>query len=83
MTVGVEGDWLFIARITCGRCRRVLGESFVGDFTRMDDRARGVAQELAGLPKAPRLTTAEAWRAAFAQRPPPLLAGAGGDGGVR
>jgi hypothetical protein len=74
VSVGIEDGWLFIARVSCGRCRRILGWSFAGDLARMDDSALRVAQQLAGLAGEPRLRTAQEWRSAFERNPPARLA---------
>ncbi|MBI5547152.1 MAG: hypothetical protein HY901_25000 [Deltaproteobacteria bacterium] len=64
LTVAVEGERLWIRRVTCGRCRRVMGWSMVGDLPRM--RAEDLVQVQArlGLPAEPVLRDARAWREA-------------------
>lgn len=67
LTLALEGDRLWIRRVTCAKCRRVLGFSFGGDLPRMrDDELREVQARL-GLPADPVLRTADAWREAAAR----------------
>ncbi len=62
LTVAVLGEELIVRKVTCGNCRRVLGEGFTG---RLDLLAEGQVldvQARLGLPEGPALRTAEAWR---------------------
>jgi len=71
LTVALEGERLWIRRVTCPQCRRVLGWSFGGDLPRMPSEALGALQAKLGLPAEPLLRTAADWREAAARIPLP------------
>jgi hypothetical protein len=65
LRVGIAGTKIYVQHVTCGRCRRILGEAFAGDFTRLSDEDLRALQEHLGLPGDPLLRTADAWKAAL------------------
>jgi len=64
LTVAVEGERLWIRRVTCGRCRRVLGWSLVADLPRTGAEDLRQLQVKLGLASLPPLRDARAWRKA-------------------
>jgi hypothetical protein len=63
-TVYVEGSRVWIDAL-CIACRTPTRHVVVGDLTAMTDEQIGRLQTFAGLPPAPLLTNAEAWRKAL------------------
>jgi hypothetical protein len=69
LVVALEGERLWIRRVTCSMCRRVLGWSFVGDLERLEDADLRELQSTIGLPPSPLLRSREDWRRAYASSP--------------
>lgn len=67
--VGVVGRTVWVRKISCGACRRIMGWTAVFDPSALDDAARVALQRLVGLPLAPPLRSAAAWRQAYRPRP--------------
>lgn len=61
--IALEGEWLWIRRVTCRRCRVILGWSFIGHVASMNPRQLLALQRALGIDKdVPALRTPEAWR---------------------
>jgi hypothetical protein len=67
LRVGIAGTKIYVRRITCSRCRRVLGWAFAGDLALLSDDDLRRAQARVGFPPDPLLRTREAWVAALAR----------------
>lgn len=63
LTVAVRGEELFLRFVTCGACRRVLGEAFEGRLDQLDEPQVLHVQETLGLKGEPAMGTAAAWTA--------------------
>jgi len=61
LTVAVRGEELFLRLVTCGACRRVLGEAFEGRLDQLDEAQVLHVQETLGLTGEPAMRTAAAW----------------------
>ncbi len=62
--VAIVDGRVWVRMITCGRCRRVMGWSFVGDLAAMTDRQLRELQRTLGIgDDVSPLRTVEAWRA--------------------
>jgi hypothetical protein len=63
LTISLEGETLYIEKVTCGSCRRVIGDGFSGDLDALNDEHLIALQVKLGLSlEAPLLDSAEAWR---------------------
>lgn len=70
LTISLDGETLYIERVTCGSCRRVMGQGFSGDLSMMNDTQRRAVQNKLGLGRdVPVLGSAEAWRSYASQDP--------------
>lgn len=65
LTVRVQGDVLFVNYVTCGICRRVLGQAYLLRLDRLADADLAQLQSELGLPPAPLLRRAMAWKPAL------------------
>lgn len=63
LRVAIDGDTLYIAHVTCGACRRVMGNGFSGDPAALDPEQRRAIQDKLGLgDDVAALDGVEAWR---------------------
>jgi hypothetical protein len=63
LVIALDGDTLYIQKITCGSCRRIIGQGFSGDLAAMSDAQIRDLQDKLGLgSEAPLLDSAQAWR---------------------
>jgi hypothetical protein len=70
LTISVEGETLYIEKVTCGSCRRVIGRGFSGALDAMSDEQLRALQNKLGIGREPTLLdSAEAWRSYAAQDP--------------
>ena len=70
LTISLDKDTLYIEKVTCGSCRRVIGHGFVGSLTALSDDHLRALQTKLGLPAdAPLLDSPEAWRIYVTQDP--------------
>jgi hypothetical protein len=70
LVIAVEGEMLYIQRVTCGDCRRIIGHGFSGDLATMSDTQIRAVQTKLGLGRdAPLLDTADAWRKYVSEDP--------------
>jgi hypothetical protein len=67
LRVGKRGSRIYVKRVTCRSCRRILGWAFAGDLEALTDGDLARAQVRMGLPATPLLRTAEAWQRALAR----------------
>lgn len=62
LMIAVLGDQLFARQVTCGRCRRVLGQGFAGHLSHMSAEQIAAMQTQLGLgEEVPALDSAEKW----------------------
>lgn len=62
LLIATHGDALYIRHVTCGGCRRVLGQGFVGHPSHMSEAQVRALQTQLGLDKdAPLLDSADQW----------------------
>jgi hypothetical protein len=69
LTILLEGETLYVEKVTCGSCRRVIGWGFSGELDALsDDQLRAIQTKL-GLDREPLLDSPEAWRIFAGQDP--------------
>lgn len=69
--IALESERLWVRRVVCGRCRRVLGWSLIGDIPSMSEQQLLDLQAALGFNNTvPALRTADAWR----RQPMPSIA---------
>jgi len=62
LLIVLRDDELYIRQVTCGACRRVLGQGFAGQLSQLSPAQIGAVQVQLGLgPDLPALTTPEQW----------------------
>ncbi|HVI03465.1 MAG TPA: hypothetical protein VM869_32450 [Enhygromyxa sp.] len=62
LLIATRGDELYIEHVTCGACRRVLGQGFMGHVSHLSEDQRRELQTRLGLDGAmPVLDSTEAW----------------------
>ncbi|MFO7565613.1 MAG: hypothetical protein R6X02_23420 [Enhygromyxa sp.] len=62
LMIATQGEALYIRHVTCGACRRVLGQGFRGHPSRMsEDQLRQMQAQLGLADDAPLLDSAEKW----------------------
>lgn len=72
LTIAHEGERLWVQRVTCGACRRVMGWAFVGDLPGMKpEQLRDLQTRLDIGADAPLLETIADWRIYYKDRPLP------------
>jgi hypothetical protein len=70
LVIKLDGETLYIEKVTCGSCRRVIGQGFSGQLDVLSDEQLRALQTKLGLGREPPLLdTAEAWRAFAGQDP--------------
>jgi hypothetical protein len=70
LTILLDGETLYIKKVTCGNCRRVIGWGFSGDLTALSDEQLRKLQTKLGFGREPQLLdSAEAWRSYAATDP--------------
>lgn len=63
LVIALDGETIYIKKVTCGNCRRVIGQGFMGDLSALSDTQIRDLQDKLGLGReAPLLDTAQAWR---------------------
>jgi hypothetical protein len=64
LSVAIHGETLYLRHVTCGSCRRVIGQGFSGAVARMTEDQRAAMQAKLGLAaELPVLADIEGWRA--------------------
>jgi hypothetical protein len=59
----LDGETLYIKKVTCGSCRRVIGWGFSGQLDALSDEQLRALQTKLGFGREPTLLdSAEAWR---------------------
>lgn len=70
LLIATRGDQLYIKQVTCGGCRRVLGQGFVGQPSQMSEAQLRELQTRLGLgTELPVLASTEAWASFCAGQP--------------
>ena len=63
LTISIEKTTLYIEKVTCGSCRRIIGHGFSGDLSVMTETQVRAVQTKIGLGRdAPLLDSTDAWR---------------------
>lgn len=63
LTILLDGETLYIRQVTCGSCRRVIGQGFRGDLVALsDEQLRALQTKLGLAADAPLLDSAAGWR---------------------
>jgi hypothetical protein len=64
--IATRGDELYIKQVTCGACRRVLGQGFAGHLSHMNETQLRALQKQLGLgDDMPLLESTEKWTSFF------------------
>lgn len=63
LLIAIRGEELYIKHVTCGACRRVLGQAFTGQLAHMSEtQVRGMQTQLGLADDTPLLASADAWQ---------------------
>ncbi len=65
LMVALDGQRLWIRKITCSACRRIIGTAFIGELPMMESDDLLKLQRLLSLPADIPLTSPDHWRAAY------------------
>jgi hypothetical protein len=61
--VALDGETIWIRRVTCGKCRRISGWSFIGNLPELDSKQLLTLQTAIGLDSTvPALRSAAEWQ---------------------